>query len=458
LFTSGGVAYTVPPLGGPVTTIVRDQDAPVQTPAWSPDGKRIVYSHRSVLVIRDIETRSTVEFDVRGPHSPNWSPDGTRIAFVSGNAAYLSGNIAPSSVWILELDTGETARITGESNVNLSPVWSPDAAGIFFVSDRGGGTDVYWQAIEGIQAEGAPARVTAGLRAHTLDISSDGARLAVSQLAISQNVFRSELTGSGVVSAEDAEPVTTGLQMVEGISISPDGRWIAYDSNVGGNQDIYVRPLSGGDVRRVTKDPADDFVFEWSPDGRELSFHSFRTGSRGIYTVSVEDLAVTTVVDSDAHERYPTWSPDGQAIAYFYGFSGEVRIEQRAADGWGESVVLSDSLGTPRWSPVGQEIATIGAGGIYVTQVSDGASRSIPLPDGVTAYGLAWSEDGRLLYVLGDIDTGWGIWSIPASGGEPTLRVDGGGTTSGFIHIDVHDDFLYYTTREVSSDVWLLEF
>ncbi|MDX1739731.1 MAG: hypothetical protein R3178_00495, partial [Rhodothermales bacterium] len=252
--------------------------------------------------------------------------------------------------------------------------------------------------------------------------------------------------------------VTTGVHMVEGIAISPDGRWLAYDSNVGGNQDIYVRALSGGDVRRVTKDPADDFVFDWSPDGSQLSFHSFRTGSRGIYTISVEDLAVTEVVDTEAHERYPTWSPDGKAIAYLYGNSGEVRITAAADSGWGESVVLPDVRGTPRWSPVGQEIASSMGNEIYVAQSSGAESRSMSLPEGRSAAGLAWSEDGRLLYVLSWDRSGWGIWSVPSSGGEPTLRVDGGGTPLGFIHIDVQDDFVYYTTRQVNSDIWLLEF
>jgi Tol biopolymer transport system component len=459
LFMSGGVLYTVPPLGGAVSTIVREEDAPVLTPAWSPDGSRISYSLGGAsLIVRDIVSRSTVSFDANEPHSPSWSPDGSRIAFVSGNSSYLVGNIAPSSVWVLDLDTGEAVRVTGESNVNLSPVWSPDGAGIFLVSDRGGGTDVYWQAIDGVHASGSPIRVTVGLRSHTLDISSDGSRLAVSQLAISQNVFRSALSASGAVSAEDAEPLTKGVQVVEGIAISPDGRWLAYDSNVGGNQDIYVRALSGGDVRRVTKDPADDFVFEWSPDGRSLSFHSFRKGSRGIYAISVDDLAVTEIVDSEAHERYPTWSPGGEAIAYVYGDSGEVRITNATEVGWGASVVFEGFRGIPRWSPVGQEVAATRGGEIYVARASGEESRSISLPDGMGARGLAWSEDGRLLYFLGATRSGWGIWSVLAAGGEPTLHVGGGGTTSGFVHIDVSDDFVYYTTREVSSDIWLVEF
>ncbi len=277
-------------------------------------------------------------------------------------------------------------------------------------------------------------------------------------LAISQNVFRAKLTRTGVVAAENAEPLTTGIQAVEGIAVSPDGLWLAYDSNVGGNQDIYVRALSGGDVRRLTKDPADDFVFEWSPDGRELSFHSFRSGSRGIYTVSVEDLAVTTVVDSEAHERFPGWSPDGEAIAYLHGNSGEVNITRRTETGWSDRIVVGDRLGAARWSPVGEKIAAPHRTGIRIFDVSNGGHHSIPLPDGMRASGLHWSEDGRLLYFLGTSDSRWGIWSVPPSGGAPTLRVDFGGTTPGFTHIAVHDDFVYFTTREVSSDIWLLEF
>jgi Tol biopolymer transport system component len=442
-----------------VTTVVREEDAQVLTPAWSPDGTRISYSLGAAsLVVRDVESRSIVSFDANRPHSPSWSPDGSRIAFVSGNPSYLVGNIAPSAVWVLDLGTGEAARITGESNVNLSPVWAPDGAGIFLVSDRGGGTDVYWQAIEGIHASGSPTRVTVGLRSHTLDISSDGSRLAVSQLTRSQNVFRSKLTRSGVVSAEDAEPMTTGVQAVEGLAVSPDGLWLAYDSNVGGNQDIYVRALSGGDVRRLTRDPADDFLFEWSPDGTQLSFHSFRTGSRGIYTISVEDLRVATVVDSEAHERYPSWSPDGKAIAYQYGNRGEIRVLRVTEDGWGESVVSPEVRGAPRWSPVRQEIAAVWGDRINIFEPSAEGSRSIPVPDEIQVRGIAWSADGGVMYFSGATASSWGVWSVPATGGVPALRMDGGGTTEGFVHIDEHDGYVYFTTLELTSDIWLLEF
>jgi dipeptidyl aminopeptidase/acylaminoacyl peptidase len=64
---------------------------------------------------------------------------------------------------------------------------------------------------------------------------------------------------------------------------SPDGKFIAYVSNHGGNVDIWVQPLAGGRAVRVTSDPANDWQPDWSPDGNNIVFRSERDGG-GIFT------------------------------------------------------------------------------------------------------------------------------------------------------------------------------
>ncbi len=472
-FQSGGVIYNVPALGGAISPVVTPTRDPVITPAWAPDGDRLAYSDDASLRVMTVSSRDVRTYDVPEAHSPSWSPDGRRIALMSGNSYYHGLNLAPSAVAILDVETGEWQLTTGSSDVNASPVWSSDGSGIFFVSNEGGGTDVYWQKIEGLSAVGVPHRVSVGLRAHTLDVSTDRRRLVVSQAAVGQNVHRVRLRPGVTVDLSAAEPLTSGYQMVEGVAVSPDGEWLAYDSNVSGNSDIYIRRVEGGDVRRVTSDPADEFVYQWSADGKHLSFHSFASGNRGIYTVSVDDLFVEKVVDTSVHERYPAWSPDGNAIAYYYGdetVQSEVRLIRRSNDGgWGSSEHVTDVARTVavRWSPNGREIAIPERNGIRIYSVPDKTTRSIALPEGYRPGGLQWSRDGKTIFfsvALSEFFTvtramhargGEGIWSVPAGGGVPVHRLN---AKLGFLHIALSGEYVYFTTRDIDSDLWMLEF
>ena len=72
-------------------------------------------------------------------------------------------------------------------------------------------------------------------------------------------------------------------QTVEGHDVSHDGQWLAYDSDLEGNQDIYLMPLDGGEPQRLTADSADDYAPTFSPDGREIAFYSNRHGTRDVF-------------------------------------------------------------------------------------------------------------------------------------------------------------------------------
>lgn len=70
--------------------------------------------------------------------------------------------------------------------------------------------------------------------------------------------------------------------------VSPDGKYLAFSSNVQGGNDIYVVPTAGGDVRRLTFHEAGDIPSGWSRDSKYIYFESNRANARTTYKVSVE--------------------------------------------------------------------------------------------------------------------------------------------------------------------------
>lgn len=108
------------------------QVAEIDGVSWSPDGKRLVLSayrqnsHGGLYVVDVASKRLTpLLVDGAGARSPAWSPGGGSIAFVRGGPR-------ASSIWLLDLRTGATRRLT-RGGVDVSPAWSPDGKALVFV-------------------------------------------------------------------------------------------------------------------------------------------------------------------------------------------------------------------------------------------------------------------------------------------------------------------------------------
>jgi Tol biopolymer transport system component len=444
--------------------------------AWSPDGRRIAYRQGDTLYTRALEGETSrpvgTGFEI---HSPAWSPDGAWIAYVSGNREFVFGtspfgNLAPSAIWLVPAAGGQPMPVTDNKSLNMSPVWLPRGRQLLFVSDRDGGRDIYRVTLRssGVPA-GAPTRLTTGLNAHTISLSADGKRLTYSVFTETANVWSLAVPRGDVVSISQSSPVTTGKQIIEGMAISRDGRWLAFDSDRSGNQDIYKVPLAGGEPEQLTTDPQDDFSPAWSPDGKEIAFHSFRNGTRDIFILPAAGGLAVPVIATPAQERGPDWSPDGQQLVFTSNQTGryELYVVSREGRKWGTPRRVTRDMGLPRdgrWSPDGRDIAYLGQQSLDIIAPAGGEPRKLvdasnplaqPMPKG-----LAWSPDSRLVYYAARDARGQaGLWSMAVIGGAPRLlvRFDDPATDFGRGGFALSGNRFYFPLERRESDIWTAE-
>jgi serine/threonine protein kinase len=438
--------------------------------AWSPDGKKLAYFKEGNLYVVSLDSGVSVKLaEAPESHSPSWSPDGKWIAFVSGNKEMLFvtgtlGNIATSSIVIIDAKTGELHPLTDTITSNTSPVWLSSSRSILFLSNRGGNHDVFELKISDTgEAAGEPVRVTADLGALCFDVSLDGQQLAYSKFLSKSNLASIPIPKEGSVSFSTAERLTSGAQTIEGFNVSWDGKWIAYDSNRSGNQDIYKMLRTGGSEERLTHSPQDDFLPNWSPDGQSIAFYSFRNGNRDIYVMSADGTNEEQVTDDPAEERYPDWSPDGQSLVFFSDKSGQQEIFRLSRENgrWSLPVQLTfTEIGAmfPHWSPNGKAIVYMDFLKGLCLISPDGKNTRVLVaktPDFWPEY-AAWSRDSKTVFFrAADEQHYWSIYSVPAGGGKPRMLVR-------FEEFSRHefaadDKDFFFTVAERESDIYMLQ-
>jgi serine/threonine-protein kinase len=227
---------------------------------------------------------------------PRISPDGTRVALdVAG---------ANRNIWIWDLQRRSMTKLTEGPTEDLLPVWTPDGGRVFFSSDRAGNFDVYSQAAEGATA----ARVEfAGPGAQmTMAFTPDGGRLLLVEDFKDVDMFNPARPAR-------LEPLLHSKFTELLATVSPDGRWIAYESDESGNQvEIFLRPFPDVSGRREKVTINGGRYPLWAPKGGEL-FYVDLDGRMMAASVSLSPTlrlgAVTKLFDWQKPGRGPSGMP-----------------------------------------------------------------------------------------------------------------------------------------------------
>jgi eukaryotic-like serine/threonine-protein kinase len=472
-------------LGGPARLVVPDEHDPAVDP-WgsggplmpaglSPDGRRIAFVRRDTLLVRDLDGGPERALAHDGEmHSFSWSPDGKWIACVRGNRqsrqpSFMFGNIGPTRIWLVPVEQGkQPLPVTDDQWFNASPTWTPDSRTLLFLSNRAGGSELYQLTIGGDgKPEGGPARLSNGLRAQAVSLSADGRWLAYADWTETSNVWSLPIPSGGPVSIREAQPVTFGNQIIESFDISRDGARMLFDSDRGGTMDLYRQPPGGGEPERLTQSPADEFWPQWSPDGKEIALHSFVDGRRRLFVMSSDGGSQQPVTDTSEDARAGNWTADGRSLFYLHDFnmpSADVRMISRSADGrWGSPRTIFRGNGYPPvHSPDGRLVAFTSNGAVYLVKSSGDSVRAlVRLSDSTApraAY-VAWSGDSKTLYYLAPGPGETTIWAVPAGGGPSRLlvRFDDPNRPWHRYGFAARGGRFYFTVGDRQSDIWAAE-
>jgi serine/threonine-protein kinase len=237
------------------------------------------------------------------------APDGTRLAFS-----------ASGDIWIYDFARATRSPLTTEPGSDTNPVWTPDGQRIIFTSYREGYPELFWRPADGTGRD--ERLLTRGKDLTNLFASGwskDGSQLLFNEVPANLQIAIGHVA---VERPQDASILVKGNFANGRVAVSPDGRWIAYETNATGRFEIVVEryPELGN---RVTISSGGGREPRWSRDGRELFFSS--EDGRQIFTVPVQSgttlvagrpqvLLEPTMIPAEGGDQSYDVAPDGRFL------------------------------------------------------------------------------------------------------------------------------------------------
>lgn len=365
---------------------------------------------------------------------PRLSPDGSRVLYTVRTTDW-GGNKGVSAAWVIEAD-GNSRRLAASDGGVSSARWSPDGQAIYFLSSRGGSSQVWRMDRDGraaVQVTTLPVDVTA------FRLTADGRRLVV---ALPVFVDCGTLACSSDRLKAQAATVST-VRTFDRLPLRPWDSW-----NDGRRSHLFALPLNasglaageprdlmtGVDGDTPARPLGDDSEFVISPDGKRLVFSTQMQGrteaftnNLDLYSASMEGgPPVNLTEDNPAPDTNAVFSPNGRQLAWLAGrrenvFGDQAVIMIGNADGSDPHALTPNwdrGPGALRWRSDGRALYAVAAENgqqkLFEIEIRTGAVRAVTDQGTVSAFD---ESGGRL--VLSQEGFGAPAQIVDASGEAP---------------------------------------
>jgi Tol biopolymer transport system component/C-terminal processing protease CtpA/Prc len=402
-----------------------------QLDGWCPDSKCIYFSSnsRDIAGMNDIfrvGIDGGTPMQVSGDRYVNEffataAPNGKTIAFAARGLARAQwwrkghSHIDNSEIWaidnIIDAEHPEYRPLVPDNGgKNLWPMFSPDGT-LYFVSDQSGVENLYRKS-----GTAKPVAITSFKDGRVLwpSISANGKMIVferdfgISAFDVSTgkaSAVSITLRGSPAGTGVEHRVLTSGIQQM---ALSPDGKKIAFIVH---GEVFAINAKEGGNAVRITNTSELESQVVWASDNKRIAYVSNRGGHDHLYLYDFPTEKETRLTSGDSEDEHPIFSPDGKSIAFQRGHNQILVIDLATKK---ERVAGKGLMGLPPfgsqhgfdWSPDGKWLGYISSGErafetAHVVHLADGAESAKPVSfvANSNADELYWSPDGKYLLI-----------------------------------------------------------